>query len=96
MDTLLGFQISGWDYLTFLAIFIIGVAFFALPFSFWACRAELLLPAIILTQTRSMSWDGSASWPSYRGFRHLFGHLNQQLSSTSVTCPRTNGAKPKR
>jgi hypothetical protein len=28
METLLGFQISGWDYLTFLAIFIIGVAFF--------------------------------------------------------------------
>jgi hypothetical protein len=30
METLLGFQISGWDYLTFLAIFIIGVAFLAL------------------------------------------------------------------
>ena len=30
METLLGFQISGWDYLTFLVIFIIGVAFFAL------------------------------------------------------------------
>jgi hypothetical protein len=30
METLLGFQISGWDYLTFLVIFIIGVAFLAL------------------------------------------------------------------
>ena len=30
METLLGFQISGWDYLTFLAIIIIGIAFFAL------------------------------------------------------------------
>src|SRR6476660_10142910 len=30
METLLGFQISGWDYLTFLAIIIIGVAFLAL------------------------------------------------------------------
>ena len=29
METLLGFQISGWDYLTFLVIFIIGVAFLA-------------------------------------------------------------------
>ena len=28
METLLGFQISGWDYLTFLACFIIGVVFF--------------------------------------------------------------------
>jgi hypothetical protein len=24
MDTLLGFHVSGWDYLTFLVIFIIG------------------------------------------------------------------------
>jgi hypothetical protein len=30
METLLGFHVSGWDYLTFLAIFIIGVAFLAL------------------------------------------------------------------
>ena len=30
METLLGFQISGWDYLTFLVIFIIGVAFLCL------------------------------------------------------------------
>ena len=30
MDTLLGFHVSGWDYLTFLVIFIIGVAFLAL------------------------------------------------------------------
>jgi len=30
METLLGFQVSGWDYLTFLVIFIIGVAFLAL------------------------------------------------------------------
>lgn len=30
METLLGFQISGWDYLTFVVIFIIGVAFLAL------------------------------------------------------------------
>ena len=28
METLLGFQISGWDYLTFLACFIIGAVFF--------------------------------------------------------------------
>lgn len=28
MEALLGFPISGWDYLTFLTIFIIGVAFF--------------------------------------------------------------------
>ena len=26
MDALLGFHVSGWDYLTFLVIFIIGVA----------------------------------------------------------------------
>jgi hypothetical protein len=30
MEALLGFPVSGWDYLTFLAIFIIGVAFLAL------------------------------------------------------------------
>ena len=30
METLLGFHVGGWDYLTFLAIFIIGVAFLAL------------------------------------------------------------------
>ena len=30
METLLGFQISGWDYLTFLVIFIIGVVFLCL------------------------------------------------------------------
>ena len=30
MDTMLGFHVSGWDYLTFLALFIIGVAFLAL------------------------------------------------------------------
>lgn len=33
METLLGFHVSGWVYLTFLAIFIIGVAFFALVIS---------------------------------------------------------------
>jgi hypothetical protein len=30
MEALLGFHVSGWDYLTFLAIFIIGAAFFGL------------------------------------------------------------------
>ena len=30
MEKLLGFDVSGWDYLTFLAMFIIGVAFLAL------------------------------------------------------------------
>jgi Protein of unknown function (DUF3302) len=30
MEALLGFPVSGWDYLTFLVIFIIGVAFLAL------------------------------------------------------------------
>jgi hypothetical protein len=30
MQTLLGFHVSGWDYLTFLVTFIIGVAFLAL------------------------------------------------------------------
>jgi hypothetical protein len=29
VEALLGFQISGWDYLTFLVMFIIGAAFFA-------------------------------------------------------------------
>ena len=36
MDTLLGFHVSGWDYLTFLVIFIIGGAFFACHFHFRA------------------------------------------------------------
>ena len=32
METLLGFQISGWDYLTFLVIFIIGMMFLSCLF----------------------------------------------------------------
>jgi hypothetical protein len=30
MDALLGFHVSGWDYLTFLTIFIIGATFFGI------------------------------------------------------------------
>ena len=33
METLLGFPVTGWDYLTFLTVFIIGVAFLALVIS---------------------------------------------------------------
>ena len=39
MDALLGFHISGWDYLTFLVIFIIGVAFLALVILFWRAQS---------------------------------------------------------
>ena len=53
MDALLGFHVSGWDYLTFLVIFIIGVAFLALVIFILArpLVAELALPDQFLKQS---------------------------------------------
>ena len=96
MDTLLGFPISGWDYITFLVIFIIGVAFLALAIFIFGLPGRIAIARNHpeADAVNAMRW--SASWPSCRGSRHLSGRSNRQQSSTSVTCPKRNGAKPQR
>jgi hypothetical protein len=68
MEALLGFHVDFWDYATFAAIFIIVAAGLTAAV-FWAFQAASLLPASTLRPTRSISWVGSDSWRSCRGFR---------------------------
>jgi hypothetical protein len=73
MDALLGFHISGWDYLTFLVIFIIGVAFLALVIFILArpLVAELALPDQFLKQSNVWRCQMSCAATDATKFEHL-------------------------
>ena len=73
MDALLGFHISGWDYLTFLVIFIIGVAFLALVIFILArpLVAELALPDQFLKQSNVWRCQMSRAAIDATTFEHV-------------------------
>jgi hypothetical protein len=67
MEALLGFHVGFWDYVTFLAIFVIVAPFSAPPYSFWAFPVASPSPASTPRLMQSISWVGSVSWPSCPG-----------------------------
>jgi hypothetical protein len=73
MEALLGFHVGFWDYVTFGAMAVIVMAFLALAVFILGLPGRIAIARKHPEADASISWVGSASWPSCPGSRPRSG-----------------------